>query len=121
MPGQDERVKEMDRDLEKDPIERRTDTTYVESSTDSGVTWFIVGALVIAAGVLAYLYFGGENDTTAETVPPATEAPADTGRASTPDAAPDAAAPSAPAPMEPAAPAAPAEPAPPAAPAPSTP
>lgn len=70
-----------------DPVERRTENTQIESSSDSGVTWFIVGALVIAAGVLAYLYFGGEADTTAE-APPAIEAPADTGRASTPDAAP---------------------------------
>ena len=95
----------MDR-FEQDPVERRVDNTYVESSTDSGVTWFIVGALVIAAGVLAYLYFGDDADTTAETSPPAIEAPADTGRASTPDA-PAAGAPAdggaaAPAPVDPA-------------------
>ena len=90
----------MDR-FEEDPVERRVDNTYMESSTDSGVTWFIVGALVIAAGVLAYLYFGDDADTTAEGTPPAIEAPADTGRASTPAA-----------PAEPSAPAAPADPAP---------
>ncbi len=87
----------MDRYTDNDPVERNVDNTYVESSTDSGVTWFIVGALVIAAGVLAYLYFGGDAETTAEGTPPAIEAPADTGRASTP--------------VEPAAPPAPADPA----------
>lgn len=99
---------------DQDPVDRNLDrnidSTYVETSSDSGVTWFIVGALVIAAGVLAYLYFGGEDaNTTAETSPPAIEAPADTGRAATP----------APAPAEPAAPAAPAAPAPATPPAPS--
>ncbi len=98
----------MDR-FEDDPVERRVDNTYVESSTDSGVTWFIVGALVIAAGVLAYLYFGDEGDTTAENAPPAIEAPADTGRASTPAAPAD---PAAPAPADPAPAAPPADPAP---------
>lgn len=94
-----------------DPVDRNIDNTYVESSSDSGVTWFIVGALVIAAGVLAYLYFGEDANTTAETSPPAIEAPADTGRASTPAApvetAPAPAAPvqPAPAPMAPPAPA----------------
>jgi hypothetical protein len=97
----------MDR-FEEDPVERRVDNTYVESSTDSGVTWFIVGALVIAAGVLAYLYFGGEGDTTAENAPPAIEAPADTGRASTPAAPAEPANPGAPAPADPGAPPAPA-------------
>ena len=88
----------MDHYPDKDP---RVDKTYMESSSDSGVTWFIVGALVIAAGVLAYLYFGDNTSTTAEGTPPAIEAPADTGRASTPEpAAPMA--PSAPAPVEPA-------------------
>jgi len=84
-----------------DPVDRSIDSTYVETSSDSGVTWFIVGALVIAAGVLAYLYFGEDANTTAETAPPAIEAPADTGRASTP-AEP---APAEPAPMAPPAPA----------------
>jgi hypothetical protein len=99
----------MDNYSDKDP--RIEKTTYVESSSDSGVTWFIVGALVIAAGVLAYLYFGDNTSTTAEGTPPAIEAPADTGRASTPEpAAPSA---PAPAPVEPApAPAAPPAPAP---------
>lgn len=96
----------MDNYSDKDP---RIDKTYVESSSDSGVTWFIVGALVVAAGVLAYLYFGDNTSTTAESTPPAIEAPADTGRASTPEPA----APSAPAPVEPApAPATPPAPAP---------
>lgn len=100
----------MDHYPEKDP---RSENTYIESSSDSGVTWFIVGALVIAAGVLAYLYFGDNTSTTAEGTPPAIEAPADTGRASTPE-------PAAPAPVEPATPPAPA-PATPPAPAPSAP
>ena len=92
----------IDRDLDRN-IDRNVDSTYVETSSDSGVTWFIVGALVIAAGVLAYLYFGGEDaNTTAETPPPAINAPADTGRASTP------ASPAEPASPAPAAPAAPA-------------
>ncbi len=96
--------------FEQDPVDRNIDNTYVESSSDSGVTWFIVGALVIAAGVLAYMYFGDDANTTAETSPPAIEAPADTGRASTPgapggDMSPAApAAPAAPAPAAPAAP-----------------
>jgi hypothetical protein len=99
--------------LRSDPVDRRLETQNIETSSDSGVTWFIVGALVIAAGVLAYLYFGNNADTTAETSPPAIEAPADTGRASTPST-----------PAEPTTPApAPAQPAPmsPPAPAPSTP
>jgi hypothetical protein len=98
-----------------DPVDRNIDSTYVESSSDSGVTWFIVGALVIAAGVLAYLYFGEDANTTAETSPPAIEAPADTGRASTPAAPADTApapAPAAPAPAPAPAPAAPPAPAP---------
>ena len=107
----------MDRYPENDPVERRTDSTYVSSSTDSGVTWFIVGALVIAAGVLAYLYFGDDEGATTAT-DTTIEAPADPGRASTPDAAPpaDTAPPAdmAPAPAEPAEPAPPADMAPPA-------
>jgi hypothetical protein len=98
----------MDRMDPNDPVDRNIDrTSYVETSSDSGVTWFIVGALVIAAGVLAYLYFGDDANTTAETSPPAIEAPADTGRASTPaePAAPAAPAPAEPAPMTPPAPA----------------
>jgi hypothetical protein len=99
--------------FEQDPVDRNIDNTYVETSSDSGVTWFIVGALVIAAGVLAYLYFGDETANTTAESPPAIEAPADTGRASTP-AAPggdmgatpaDPAAPAAPAPAAPPAPA----------------
>ena len=105
----------MDR-FEDDPVERRVDNTYVESSTDSGVTWFIVGALVIAAGVLAYLYFGDDAATTADTGT-AIEAPADTGRASTPTAPADSATPGA-APATPDSGTAPADPA---APAPSAP
>jgi hypothetical protein len=94
---------------EQDPVDRKVDSTYVETSSDSGVTWFIVGALVIAAGVLAYLYFGGDDaNTTAETPPPAINAPADTGRASTPTAPAEPTAPAAPepapAPMAPPAP-----------------
>jgi hypothetical protein len=100
---------ERDRDpLDRD-IDRNVDSTYVETSSDSGVTWFIVGALVIAAGVLAYLYFGDNANTTAQSTPPAVEAPADTGRASTPAAPAEPAAPAAPAPA-PAAPATPAAP-----------
>jgi hypothetical protein len=95
--------------LRSDPVDRRYETTNIETSSDSGVTWFIVGALVIAAGVLAYLYFGNNADTTAETSPPAIQAPADTGRASTPSApaepANPAPAPTAPAPAAPPAPA----------------
>jgi hypothetical protein len=93
--------------LRSDPVDRRYETTNIETSSDSGVTWFIVGALVIAAGVLAYLYFGSNADTTAETSPPAMSAPADTGRASTPSAPaePETPAPSAPAPATPPAPA----------------
>jgi hypothetical protein len=102
----------MERYNPNDPVDRNIDNTYVETSSDSGVTWFIVGALVIAAGVLAYLYFGEDANTTAETAPPAIEAPADTGRASTP-AAPTEMAPAPAAPVEPApAPMAPPAPAP---------
>ena len=100
-----------------DPVDRRVDNTYVDSSSDSGVTWFIVGALVIAAGVLAYLYFGGDADTTADTSPTAIEAP-EAGRAATP-AAPGGDTDSSMAPAAPADPA-PASPAP-ASPAPATP
>ncbi|BCJ90199.1 hypothetical protein IZ6_09340 [Terrihabitans soli] len=93
---------------EQDPVDRKIDNTYVETSSDSGVTWFIVGALVIAAGVLAYLYFGDDAaNSTAETAPPAIEAPADTGRASTPAAPAEPAAPVEPAPAPMAPPAAP--------------
>lgn len=43
----------------KKPVEQ-VDTSWLEEEPqDDGVTWFIVGALLIAAGVLAYLYFGG--------------------------------------------------------------
>jgi hypothetical protein len=92
--------------LRSDPVDRRYETTNIETTSDSGVTWFIVGALVIAAGVLAYLYFGNNADTTASTSPPAIEAPADTGRASTPSAPAEPATPApAPAPMSPPAPA----------------
>lgn len=86
-----------------DPMERRVDPIPVDTRSDSGVTWFIVGALVIAAGVLAYLYFGENNTTAQNTAPPAaTEAPADTGRAATPAAPAEPAAPAAPAPATPA-------------------
>jgi hypothetical protein len=92
--------------LRSDPVDRRYETTNIETSSDSGVTWFIVGALVIAAGVLAYLYFGNNADTTAETTPAPIEAPADTGRASTPSAPAEPVAPApAPAPAAPPAPA----------------
>ena len=102
----------LDRRLD-DPIDRPIDNTYVETSSDSGVTWFIVGALVIAAGVLAYLYFGDNTETTADALPPAIEAPADTGRAAAPAPAPADGGAAAPAPADSAAP--------PAAPAPSAP
>jgi hypothetical protein len=85
-----------------DPMERRIDPIPVETRSDSGVTWFIVGALVIAAGVLAYLYFGEDNTTAQNTAPTSTEAPADTGRAATPTAPAEPAAPPAPAPATPA-------------------
>ncbi len=85
-----------------DPMERRIDPIPVDTRSDSGVTWFIVGALVIAAGVLAYLYFGEDNTTAQNTAPTATEAPADTGRASTPAAPAEPASPPAPAPAAPA-------------------
>jgi hypothetical protein len=87
-----------------DPVDRRVETTHIESTSDSGVTWFIVGALVIAAGVLAYLYFGGDADTTADALPPAIEAPVD-GRAATPMSPVEPVAPTAPAPATPPAPA----------------
>ncbi|MFC5067206.1 hypothetical protein [Flaviflagellibacter deserti] len=88
-----------------DPMERRIDPVPVETRSDSGVTWFIVGALVIAAGVLAYLYFGENNTTAQNTSPTSTEAPADTGRASTPASPAEPASPPAPAPASPPAPA----------------
>jgi hypothetical protein len=36
---------------------------YGEDYGDGGVTWFITGALIIAAGVLAYLYFSDPTPT----------------------------------------------------------
>ena len=88
--------------VNRDPVDRRIEKEYVQTSSDSGVTWFIVGALVIAAGVLSYLYFGNNDETTAAN-PPAIE---EQGRASTPAApaepATPAPAPAAPAPADPA-------------------
>jgi len=84
--------------MRRETVERRVEKEYVQTSSDSGVTWFIVGALVIAAGVLAYLYFGNSGETTASN-PPAIE---EQGRASTPSAPAESEAPAAPAPAEPA-------------------
>lgn len=70
---------------ETDPLHRDTTHTTVVERTDSGSgsSWFIIGALVIAAGVLGYLYFGGNDSTVAENPSPAIEGEADTGRAAT--------------------------------------
>lgn len=99
--------------VHRDPVDRHVEKEYVQTSSDSSVSWFIVGALVIAAGVLAYMYFGNSGDTTAAN-PPAIE---EQGRASTPAAPAEPAmpaepAPAAPAPVEPAPPTPPAPPAP---------
>lgn len=73
------------RRTEADPVRRDTTHTTVVDRSDSGggVSWFIVGALVIAAGVLGYLYFGGSDNTVAESPATTTEGEADTGRAAT--------------------------------------
>jgi hypothetical protein len=61
-----------------------TGTTATARAEGGGMSWLIVGALIVAAGVLAFLYFGNSGDTTAENNPgTATEAPAETGRAAT--------------------------------------
>lgn len=93
--------------LNRDPIKHETivnNSSGVDRRAEGGMSWFIIAALVIAAGVLGYLYFGNNTDTASNGMAPAgTEAPADTGRASTPtspaetDQAAPAAAPAAPA------------------------
>jgi uncharacterized protein HemX len=79
-------------------------STVIDRREGGGMSWFIVGALIIAAGVLAFLYFGNDTNTASNTAPTTTEGAADTGRAAT-DTAP---AETAPAPAAPATPAAPA-------------
>lgn len=90
----------------EDPVRRDTHhTTVVDRRGSGGTSWFIVGALVIAGGVLAYLYFGDRDSSVAERPDTAIEGEADTGRAATdaPPAGMNA--------TQPPAPAAPAEPA----------
>jgi hypothetical protein len=101
-----------------DPLHRDAATassTVIDRREGGGMSWFIVGALIIAAGVLAFLYFGNDTNTASNTAPTATEGAADTGRAATDTApaetAPAPAAPAAPAGDAPAAPAAPSAPA----------
>jgi hypothetical protein len=87
-----------------DPLNRDpsvASSTVVDRREGGGMSWFIVGALIIAAGVLAFLYFGNDTNTASNTAPTTTEGAADTGRAAT-DTAP---AESAPAPASPAMPA----------------
>ncbi|MGQ4275310.1 hypothetical protein [Terrihabitans sp. B22-R8] len=93
-----------------DPNTPHTTTVNTASGSTGGMSWFIVAALVLGAGVLGYLYFGGNTDT-ASNEPAAIEAPAETGRAATTESAPAPASPAMPADNAPAnAPSAPIQP-----------
>jgi hypothetical protein len=93
--------------MDRDPNTYNTESQVYERETrGSNTLAYLIGGLVVALGLLAFLFYdGGTNDvnTTGSTTPPATQtAPA------SPAAPPASTAPAAP--MSPAAPAAPAKP-----------
>ena len=76
----------MDPNNPNDPMNRETsshNTVVEDRRSGNGVTWFIVAVLIVAAGVLAYMYYGDSTNTTAQTPPTTIEGQSDSGRATT--------------------------------------
>lgn len=69
----------------RDPVDRRIDPAarpVVTERSGSGMTFYLLGALVVAAAVLAFLYYGSDNGSQTATNTPGIEQ-STTGRAAT--------------------------------------